>query len=100
MAFSFLYELVPDEYPWVGKGMGFAKDHVFYGGLKGHNVSMERIQGALEAIDDHRFGMYVNAIPGEWRIDNRDVTERIQEYLKQARDNGKKLFRKIREVLI
>jgi hypothetical protein len=100
MAFSFLYALVPDEYPWGGKGMGFAKDHVFYDGLKGHNVSMERIQGALEAIDDHRFGIYVDAIPGEWRIDNRDVAERIQEYLRQARDNSKKLFKKIREVLI
>ena len=100
MAFSFLYALVPNEYPWDGKGMEFAKDHVFYDGLKGHNVSMERIQGALEAIDDRRFGMYVDAIPGDWRNDNRDAPERIKDYLKQARDNSKKLFKKIREVLI
>ena len=100
MAFSFLYALVPDEYPWDGKGMEFAKDHVFYDGLKGHNVSMERIQGALEAIDDRRFGMYVDAIPVDWRNDNRDAPERIKDYLKQARDNSKKLFKKIREVLI
>jgi len=80
--------------------MEFAKDHVFYDGLKGHNVSMERIQGALEAIDDRRFGMYVDAIPVDWRNDNRDAPERIKDYLKQARDNSKKLFKKIREVLI
>ena len=100
MAFSFLYALAPDEYPWDGKGMGFAKDHVFYDGLKGHNVTMERMQGALEAIDDRRFGMYVDAIPGDWRNDNKDASERIKDYLKQARDNSKKLFKKIREVLI
>jgi hypothetical protein len=100
MAFSFLYALGPDEHPWEGRGMGFAKAHVFYNGLKGHNVSMERIQGALEAIDDHRFGTYVDAIPGEWRSDSGGASERIQEYLKQARDNSKKLFKKIMEVLL
>ena len=80
--------------------MHFAKDHVFYGGLKGRDVSWDRIQGALEAIDDRRFGMYVDAIPGDWRNNSRGAAERIQEYLQQARDHSKKLFQKIREVLI
>jgi len=100
MAFSFLYALVPDEYPWDGKGLQFAKDHIFYGGLKGCDVSWDRIQGALEAIDDRRFGMYADAIPGDWRNKNRGTVERIQGYLQQARYNSKKLFQKIREVLV
>lgn len=100
MAFSFLYALVADEYPWDGKGMDFAKDHIFYGGLKGKNLSWDRIQGALEAVDDRRLGMYIDAIPDEWRDDSGDAADRIQEYLKQARNNSKKLFQKIMEVLI
>ena len=100
MAFSFLYAPVPDEYPWDGKGMDFAKNHVFYGGLKGRDISWDRMQGALEAVDDRRLGMYTDAIPDEWRDDSGDAADRIQEYLKQARNNSKKLFQKITEVLI
>ena len=99
MAFSFLYSFAPDEYPWDGKGMGYAKDHVFYAGLKGHHAPMERMQGALEAIDDHRVGTYGDAIPGEWRIEDGNAANRIQEYLKQARNNSGRLFQKIKEVL-
>jgi len=100
MAFSFLYALVLGQYPWNGKGIAFAKDHIFYDGLRGRNVSMERIQGAFEAIDDHRLGIYMATIPGAWRNESRDTAERIQEYIKQARDNSKQLFKKIWEVLI
>ena len=99
MAFSFLYALVADEFPWDGKGMGFAKEHVFYAGLKGRDVSWDRLQGALEAIDDGRLGMYTDAIPHAWRRDSGNAAERIAAYLKQARDNSKKLFRHIAEVL-
>lgn len=100
MAFSFLYALVRDEYPWDGKGMGFAKDHIFHLELKGADFSWDRIQGALESIDDHRLGMYVAAIPDDWRQDRKDAPEQIQGYLVKARDNSKKLFEKIREVLL
>ncbi len=100
MAFSFLYALVPDEYPWDGKGINYIKDHVFYGGLRRRDVSLERIQGALEAIDDRRFAMYEDSVPGGWRNRSRDTAERIHEYLVRARNNSKKLFQKIREVLI
>jgi hypothetical protein len=54
MAFSFLYALTPDEYPWLGKGMNYVKEHIFYSGLKGRALSWDRLQGALEAIDDSR----------------------------------------------
>lgn len=99
MAFSFLYTLAPDEYPWDGKGMEFARDHVFYGGLKGKERSWDRMRGAFDAIDDARLASYVDAIPGEWRTGARDVAERIGDYLQLARSHNARLFQKITEVL-
>lgn len=100
MAFSFLYALVPDEHPWEGKSMGFAKDHVFYGGLKGKAVSWDRMQGALEAIDSTRLAMYTDALPPEWRNGSGGTATRIQDYLELATNNSALLFQKITEVLI
>jgi len=99
MAFSFLYALVSDEYPWDGKGIGFVKDHIFYGGLKGKEVSWNRLQGALEAIDSSRLSVYTDAVPKEWRQDSHVVAERIQSYLELATRNSKSLFQKMAEVL-
>jgi len=99
MAFSFLYSFLKDEYPWFGKGMGFAKDHVFYSGLKGRTVSWERLQGALEAVDDARLNMYNNDIPDIWHQTSNGAASRILEYLRQARSNSSQLFQKVREVL-
>lgn len=99
MAFSFLYSFLTNEYPWDGKGMGFAKNHLFFNGLKGKMLSLARMQGALEAIDDRRIGRYIDAIPDGWKGGSGDAPIRIQEYLRQARDNSKMLFRRIEEVL-
>ena len=100
MAFSFLYAFTPNEYPWEGKGLGFAQDHVFHAGLRKCSISWDRIQGALEAIDERRIHMYVAAIPDDWRHDNSDTPERIGEYIMKAHDNSKKLFLRIMEALI
>jgi hypothetical protein len=100
MAFSFFYSLVPEEYPWEGKGINYIRDHVFYDGLRRREVSFERLQGALEAINERRLAMYAEAVPEEWRNKSRDTVERIEEYLITARNNSKNLFQKIREVLV
>jgi len=100
MAFSFLYAIGQAQYPWDNTGMGFLRDHLFFGGLKGRELSWERLQGALEAIDDRRLKMYAEAVPGSWRQGDKDATTRILEYIDQARDHSKLLFQKIREVLI
>lgn len=99
MAFSFLYTLAPDEYPWDGKGIEFVKEHIFYRGLKGKEVSCKRLHGALDAVDGRRLAMYTAAIPREWRQDSRAAAERIQGYLELATRNSKSLFQKMAEVL-
>ena len=100
MAFSFLYSIVKDEYSWLGKGMNFSRNHIFYGSLKGRTVSWERLQGALEAIDDTRLNMYNRGIPDLWRQPDNDAVARILEYLRQARNNSAQLFQRVREVLL
>ena len=99
MAFSFLYALAPDEYPWDGKGIEFVKEHIFYRVLKGKEVSWKRLQGALDAVDGRRLDMYTAAVPQEWRQDSREAAERIQGYLELAIRNSKSLFQKMAEVL-
>ena len=100
MAFSFLYDLEPDQHPWDGKGMQFAVDHVFYDALKGKAISWTRMQGALAAIGAARIHAYGDAVPTEWKRNSPGTVVRIQDYLGQARDNSDQMFRKITEVLV
>jgi len=100
MAFSFLYSLVPDQHPWLGLGMDYAKDHVFYRELKGRELSWDRLQGALEAVHDQRLDMFAQSVPVDWQRGKDDTASRIREYIGKARDNNILLFRKIRGVLV
>ncbi len=101
MSFSFLYAIGSKaEFPWDGKGMVYAKDHLFYSALKGSAYSFDRLRLALEAIDNQRIEGYKNSVPNEWQVDNSTAAERIQKYLMLARNNSRKLFQKITEVLI
>lgn len=100
MAFSFLYAIGLAQYPWDNPGVGFLRDHVFFGGLKGRGFSWERLQGALEAIDDRRLRMYAEAVPVSWREEGKDATMQILKYIDKVRDSSNLFFQKIREVLI
>ena len=100
MAFSFLYAVGQAQYPWDNTGVGFMKDHVFYRGLKGRELSWERLQGALEAVGDRRLKMYAEAVPDSWRQGTKDAAARILEYIGQVRNQSKVLFEKIQEVLV
>lgn len=100
MVFSFLYAIGQAQYPWDNPGVGFLMDHVFFGGLRGRELSWERMQGALEAIDDRRLGMYAEAVPASWREHGKDVSIQILRYIDNVRDDSDLLFRKLREVLI
>jgi hypothetical protein len=52
--------------PWEPGGMDFLKEHIFRDALRGQALELNRIQGALEALDSTRFQAYVDAIPAEW----------------------------------
>jgi hypothetical protein len=53
--------------PWkVGALEHDAQRHLFYRGLKGKSIHLERLEGAWRAIGDHRIPEYRSALPPEW----------------------------------
>ncbi len=66
--------------PWEPGGVDFLKDHIFRHALRGEALELDRLQGALEALDAGRFQEYVLNVPAEW--DGEAITrERVAEYL-------------------
>lgn len=100
LAFSFLHAIGKAPYPWENTGADFMSDHVFFRGLKGRELSWERLQGALEAVDDRRLKRYNETVPDSWRQGDKDATTQILGYIEQVRNHSKLLFQKIQEVLI
>jgi hypothetical protein len=78
-AFSLFMSILPVE-PWEAGGLAFLKDHIFFQALRGGNLSLDRFQGALEAIDEARMDAYIQSVPAEW---NGQTTtgEKIKTYL-------------------
>ena len=81
-AFSHFMDILPVA-PWKAGGLGFLKDHIFFQALRGGNLALDRLQGALEAIDEARIAAYVDAVPSEW---NGQATtgEKIKTYLTEC----------------
>ena len=52
--------------PWEPGGVDYLKDHIFRDALRGQALELERLQGALEALDPARLQAYIEAIPAEW----------------------------------
>jgi len=101
LAFSFLYMIGQTQYPWDNAGVGFLRDHLFFGKLKGRDdLSWTRLQDALEVLDDRRLMRYAETVPVGWRQESLYPTEQIVGYIAQVRDQSKRLFQKVREVLV
>jgi len=97
-AFSFLYSIVPGQYPWEGKGIDYIREHVFFNALRGKALSWGRFVGALEAIDKRRLQEYSNSVPADWRK-GKNTVERILEYLGKSTANVRAMIRRIGAVL-
>lgn len=52
--------------PWEPGGLDYLKDHIFRDALRGQALELDRLQGALEALDAPRFQAYIDAIPPDW----------------------------------
>ncbi len=100
MAFSFLYAIDPRKSPWDNAGIEFAAKHIFYPELKGKCFSWDRLQGALETIDNRRLMAYEKMIPALWRRKGADnKTVKILAYMREFPNQSKVLFQKLSEVL-
>jgi len=97
-AFSFLVGLIGWQPPWTGQGADFLRHHVFFQQLAGFQHDWSRLTGALDALTDTRLGEYIEAVPNEWRSNNK-TAEEIAEYLRNARQNRAALFGLINHLL-
>jgi hypothetical protein len=97
-AFSFLRGVIGWRPAWNAGPLNHMSRHVFFTQMKGRQHSFERLNGALEAVSDQRLDEYATLVPVEWKTGN-DSTERIVDYVKQARDNRAALFAAITQLL-
>ena len=75
------------------------RKHVFFQQLTGIQHNFNRLTGALEALTDARLKEYIEAVPNEWRSDNK-AAEGIADYLREARQNRTALFGVINHLLL
>ena len=54
------------EPPWKPSGLDNLNEHIFRDVLRGQALELDRLQGALEALDSNRFQDYIENIPAEW----------------------------------
>ena len=90
LAFSFLSAVIGGKQPWEAGGLDFLASnqnrHVFYNGLKGTPVNLERLSGAFENIDQKRLAEYLSAVPEQWQ-DGTDGAQRIIAYIEKLREH-------------
>ena len=98
-AFSFLMGIIGWQPPWTGQSTDFCRNHVFFQQLAGIQHNFDRLSGALEALTDTRLDEYIEAVPNEWRSNNKAVEE-IADYLRKARQNRAALFGVINHLLL
>lgn len=70
MSFSFIYGILLSSNPRQLSGLPFLRKHLFYQGLKGREVSLDRFAGALETLSEEVLDEMISNIPEEWRNDN------------------------------
>ncbi|NJL18855.1 MAG: hypothetical protein HC901_00575 [Bdellovibrionaceae bacterium] len=76
--------------PWEAGGLAFLKDHIFFQTLRGGNLMLDRLQGALDAIDETRIDEYINSVPAEWN-GQATTTDKIKIYLTECIANFQRI---------
>ena len=88
-AFTHFLTILPKPL-WEAGGVDFLKNHIFWQALRGETLELNRLQGALEAIDADRITEYLQSIPDEWN--GQAITgERIQSHLLDCIANFKRI---------
>jgi HipA-like kinase len=94
--FSFLYAIGASGDPWRLEGLSFLNEHVFYHGLKGKAVDLDRFTGALEALSDGVLSQIAEQVPSEWNNDNLEkIIERLRAVRNHAGDFAEQVKRRL-----
>lgn len=86
MGFSFLLDILPQKPPWDGGNLSYLKKHLFFEPLRQTPVILDRLAGAVEALQDEDLAAYSDAVPQEW-VGGKDAADRILEYLLPLKRN-------------
>jgi hypothetical protein len=95
-AFSFIYAIGQAEPAWKVANFTFLESHVFYQGLKGRRVEIDRFAGALRAISDDDILGWSAAVPIEWKTEHLTT---ILEHLRAVRDHATEFADEVRRRL-
>lgn len=101
LAFSFLFAIPLSATPWAESFERSLRSHVFYHPLKSRLVSLDRFQGAVEALGDEHIRGIMESVPEEWRLEGDADTKwtRVGEYLSRRRDNVGAVVEEVRRVM-
>jgi len=87
--------------PWAvanqGKAFGFLDQHIFYRSLRGGRLDFGPFKEKLGALTDEQIQTYADSIPTEWN--KSDLSDRIVEYLGEAREQRETLIQFIKHLL-
>ena len=99
LAFSFLYEIGSPSDAWKLEGSvgDFLSGHVFYRELKGQEIDLSRLKGALEAISDEALDAMFDQVPLEW---NNDKIPKIGSHLRDVRDHSEEFIKQVKWRLV
>ena len=84
--------------PWRPDGLGWMKDHIFFGTLRGRCLDFGPLRELWSALSDRRLKEYRNAIPPEWSGALATVDEALDR-IRNARDNIDGIISEARQVL-
>ncbi|RJQ46749.1 MAG: hypothetical protein C4538_06145 [Nitrospiraceae bacterium] len=96
MGFSFVYGILISHRPWQVTELNFLRNHLFYQGLKGQDVNLDRFAGALETLSAEKIASMISNIPAEW---NNAHISRITDHLNEVIKHINEFVDEIRRVL-
>lgn len=96
MGFSFIFDILSPTSPWQITGLKFLSDHVFYRGLKGQTLNLDRLVGAMEGITETQLNELFANIPRGW---NSPHIGKIKKHLNEITNHVNDFIDEVRRVL-
>lgn len=84
-AFTQFMSISPQN-PWDNECLSFLKDHIFYNSLRGGNLKLDRLEGAILALDASMLDGFAASLPSDW-AGTTLTPDKITSYLLECRDH-------------
>ena len=97
MAFSFIFDIMPQAEPWKISKLKFISGHLFYRQLKGQDLNFDRFTGALESITEENIKTITGTVPDSWQT---DILTKIENHILEIVRHKDDFIDEIRRILI